>query len=114
MRPPSWIFFNCEQVLKKSDVWTDPIVVRKIRRIQRAREAVDDDGASSSPRGTTRNRRAESVGSDSGEDIDEVERQTQMQTQPKQEPQFSRVVASQIVDLGGDSQNTEMNGDESE
>ncbi|KAF2098328.1 hypothetical protein NA57DRAFT_77117 [Rhizodiscina lignyota] len=108
---------GCEQVLTPSDLHTDPIIIRKIQRIQRSRRADEEEEelAGSPPRATKRNR-AESVGSDSGEDIDAMERRTQRGPSVKGEPVSSRPRPSteQVVDLGGDSDGDEEDEDEDE
>lgn len=80
---------GCTQRLTPGDLHTDAILVRKIRRIQKSRatQMEEDELATSPVQG--RSGRAESVGSDSGEDIDEVERRTQVPVM-KQEPRSSR------------------------
>ena len=102
-------------MLAQSDLRTDPILVRKIRRIQKSRQAEEEeDGLASSPPRRTSANRAESVASDSdGEDIDAMERRTQQPKTVKNEPKSSRPAPStaQVVDLGGDSDADEDDDD---
>lgn len=92
-------------MLTEKDLHTDPVTVRRIRRIQKSRNA-EANGLVSSPPRESAPVRATSVDSDSGEDIDAVERRTQRTQVVKKEPPSKRV-ASQVVDLGEDSQVTE-------
>lgn len=82
------------------DLWTDPITVRRIRRIQKSRDA-GNDGLVSSPARESMPNRATSVASDSGEDIDEIERRTQALKRERSSP---RRMPSQVIDLGGGTQ----------
>lgn len=80
---------GCDKQLTKQDLHTDAVLARRIKRIQqsRATQMMEDDLATSPMHG--RSGRAQSVGSDSGEDIDDVERRTQIEA-IKMEPRSSR------------------------
>lgn len=119
---------GCGQHLTPRDLWVDPVLVRKIRRIQNSRAALrgEDILATSSPAregGASGRVRAgpasDSDGSDSGEDIDAVERRTQRRsTVPRQSAGragMARVQSSSTAtDHGGTDEDEEDDEEDEE
>ncbi|KAJ8603396.1 hypothetical protein MRB53_042163 [Persea americana] len=68
---------GCQQTLTQDDVHTDAAIVRRIQRIQRARDTArendtDDENREDRSREAGSGRRVEDIDSDSGDDIDAV------------------------------------------
>ena len=103
---------SCEAMLAKSDLHVDPVLVRKIKRLQRAKEMEmandedeeEDDGA---PSGTQR--RIHQIIDDDDEE-DDVPNVTQQQTQLKHESLFLRVSATQqsLIDAEDEDEDVDM------
>ena len=104
---------GCQQVLAKTDLHLDQVLLRKIKRIQRAKEleeeeADSDSGAGNS--GTQRNATLIEDDDEDGADVDAlVERQTQMKAEPRVTgttvvPASAAPARMQPVELGDTSQ----------
>lgn len=77
---------GCNAMLAKSDLQSDPVLLRKIKRLQRAKELEEEDADENAPRGTMHNATyIDDDEDDDGADIDALlERQTQrVKAEPK-------------------------------
>ncbi|WPH02483.1 zinc-finger of the MIZ type in Nse subunit-domain-containing protein [Acrodontium crateriforme] len=95
---------GCDAMLAQSDLHSDPVLLRKIKRLQRAKELEEEDAYDNAPRGTMRNATyIDDEDDDDGADIDAL---LERQTQPvKAEP---RGTASRRTPAGSAPANPEV------
>ena len=111
---------GCAEQLTKGDMHTDPVLMRKIKRMQRAIAMAAEDGSDdgTGPRGD-RTQRAQVIDDEDGADVDAiVDRRTQMKAEIKStassRPAASRAIRTSTapvstapVELGGSSDEDE-------
>ena len=106
---------GCRETLTKQDLFRDAVLLRKIKRIQRAKELEEEDAEA----GGGATQRNATLIEDDGDDVDAViERQTQMKRPLKREPTATGgdapPAASQVVDMMGSSEDEDEHEDEDE
>ncbi|KAK3075443.1 hypothetical protein LTR53_001228 [Teratosphaeriaceae sp. CCFEE 6253] len=103
---------GCVETLTKQDLHRDPVLIRKIKRMQRARELEEED-AEVGAEGTQRN--ATMIEDDEGEDVDRViERQTQARMKPEPRGSGFGATANHVVDMVGSEEEADEEEEEEE
>ncbi|KAF2485393.1 zinc-finger of the MIZ type in Nse subunit-domain-containing protein [Neohortaea acidophila] len=108
---------GCSQTLTRGDLHTDSVLVRRIKRLQRARELQDDDAEDEHNGGGPRSTVIEDVDEDAADVDDIVAGRVIQQTQMKSEPKGTRSTvppasSARVVDLGSSSDEEEADEDE--